>query len=333
MKIGNFNTDKRVFVVAEVGNNHEGDFTLAQDLVGAAAQAGANAVKFQTFIPELFVSKAEEERLDRLRKFQLSFSQFEALARQAELAGIVFFSTPLDLESAKFLNSIQPLFKVASGDNNFLPLIETLAQYGKPTIISTGLADLGALDQIHTIWQRRGRLDELAFLHCVASYPVPQSQSNLGAIYTLSRRYPNITVGYSDHVVGIESATYAVAAGARIIEKHFTLNKKQSDFRDHQLSANPAEMTELVNSIRRVEAMVGDGRKILQPCEAVLKVDARRSIAVSRDLPANHKLSEHDLCWLRPGSGITIGNEQHIIGRQLKRDMCFGELVQFEDLL
>lgn len=333
MRIGTFNTDKRVFVIAEVGNNHEGDFTLAQEMIGLAAEAGVDAVKFQTFIPELFISRSDEERIDRLRSFQLSFSQFEALAQQAESAGLIFFSTPLDLESAYFLNSIQPLFKVASGDNNFLPLIEILASFGKPTIISTGLADFALLDKLHTIWREQSGTAELAFLHCVASYPVPTEQANLGAIHTLQKRYPELTIGYSDHTLGIEAAIYAVAAGARIVEKHFTLNKQHSDFRDHQLSADPADMAELVDAIRHVDDMVGSGEKTAQPCEEALQVAARRSIAVKYDLRANHELVWQDLCWVRPGSGIRVGQEKDVLGRRTKRVMRQGELIQPEDLL
>lgn len=332
MRIGNLDTDERIFVIAEIGNNHEGDFALAQEMIGRAAEVGVDAVKFQTFIPELFISRADRERIDRLRSFQLSFSQFEALAKQAESAGVTFFSTPLDLESAHFLNSIQPIFKIASGDNNFFPLIETVASFNKPTIISTGLVDFKYLDKLRAIWERQNGTAELAYLHCVASYPAPTDQANLGAIVSLRNRYPELTVGYSDHTLGIEAATYAVAAGARIVEKHFTLNKKHSDFRDHHLSADPNEMTELVSMIRRVDKMIGRFEKKSQLCETDLQIAARRSIAVKRDLPANHELTWQDLCWVRPGSGIAVGREKYVLGRHIRRAMRRGELLQPEDL-
>lgn len=332
MRIANFDTDDRVFVIAEIGNNHEGDFALAQEMIGRAAEAGADAVKFQTFIPELFISRADIERIERLRSFQLSFSQFEALAKQAELAGVIFFSTPLDVESAHFLNDIQPLFKIASGDNNFFPLIETVASFNKPTIISTGLVDFTYLDELRVIWEQQSGMTELAYLHCVTSYPVPIDQANLGAIASLRNRYPDLTVGYSDHTLGIEAATYAVAAGARIIEKHFTLNKKHSDFRDHQLSADPREMTELVDMIRHVDRMTGGFEKKSQLCEAPLQIAARRSIAVKRDLPVNHELTWQDICWVRPGSGIAAGQEKYVLGRHIRRAMRRGDLIQLDDL-
>lgn len=333
MRIGNFDTDRRVFIIAEIGNNHEGDFVLAQEMIGRAAEAGVDAVKFQTFIPELFISRADKERLNRLRSFQLSFSQFEALAQQAESADVLFFSTPLDLESAYFLNSIQPLFKIASGDNNFLQLIESVAEFGKPTIISTGLADFALLDRLHAIWRQKTSVAELAFLHCVSGYPVPSEQANLGAIHAIQQRYPELTIGYSDHTLGVEAAIYSVAAGARIVEKHFTLDKQHSDFRDHQLSADPTEMAELVEAIRKVDSIVGCGQKILQPCEEALRIAARRSIAAKRDLPANHELVLQDLCWVRPGSGKAVGDERDVVGRRLKRVMRQGELIHPEDLI
>jgi N,N'-diacetyllegionaminate synthase len=305
---------------------------LAQEMIGRAAEAGVDAVKFQTFLPELFVSRVDTERLNRLRDFQLTFSQFEALAQQAHSKGIIFFSTPLDLESAHFLNGIQPLFKIASGDNTFIPLIETVAGFGKPTLISTGLADLALVDQLHAIWLQQAAITDLAFLHCVASYPVPLDQANLGAIKLLQHRYPDITAGYSDHTLGIDAATYAVAAGARIIEKHFTLDKQHSDFRDHQLSADQPEMTELVKAVRQVEAMLGSGEKVSQPCEESLTILARRSIAVKRDVPVNHKLEWEDLCWVRPGSGIPVGQEETVLGRVTNQALQLGQLIQLEDL-
>jgi N,N'-diacetyllegionaminate synthase len=335
MKIGEHDLAENVFIIAEIGNNHEGDFSVAQEMVARAAETGANAVKFQTFLPEHYVSGSDAARLERLRKFQLSQEQFAALARQAQALGLVFFSTPFDLASASFLDSIQPLFKIASGDNNFYPLIETVAGFGKPMIVSTGLADVSLLTEvrrrIHAIW---GKTDPgLAFLHCVASYPVPPDQANLGAIPALTRQFPDITIGYSDHTLGIEAAAMAVAAGARVIEKHFTLAKDYSDFRDHQLSADPADMKALVARIRAVSAMMGKGEKVPQDCEEGLRGAVRRSIAAGRDLPAGTVLSFSDLTWVRPGGGIAPGKEQEVLGKTLKRTFNQGEIFSHADLV
>lgn len=327
MRIANFDTGKRVFVIAEIGNNHEGDFHLAQEMIGRAAEAGADAVKFQTFVPESYVSCSDPERLERLRKFALAKPDIERLSKQASECGIIFFSTPFDIESAHFLNSFQPLFKIASGDNNFFPLIDVIASFDKPTLISTGLADLNLLDKLHGTWEGQTDMQKLAFLHCVASYPVPNEQANLGAIATLKRRYPDITVGYSDHTLGIDASVCAVAAGATIIEKHFTLNKKYSDFRDHQLSADPTDLKLLVEKIRTVEILLGSGDKKPQLCEVGVETAMRRSIAVARDIPKGTVLGFDDLIWVRPGNGIQPGNEDLVIGKLLNRSLQRGEII------
>jgi len=332
VRIGNFDTDERVFVIAEVGNNHEGDFTVAQEMIGRAAEAGVDAVKFQTFVPESYVSCSDPERLERLRKFELAKTDIEVLSKQASECGLIFFSTPFDIASAYFLNSFQPLFKIASGDNNFYTLIDVVANFEKPTLISTGLANLDLLDKLYRKWEKKADKQKLALLHCVASYPVPNEQANLGAIATLKRRYPDITIGYSDHTLGIDAAIYAVAAGAKIIEKHFTIDKKYSDFRDHQLSAEPSEMKMLVEKVRMLETLLGSGDKKPQPCEVSSETAMRRSIAVVRDIPKGTILRFDDLTWVRPGNGLPVGNEDLVIGKLLNRSLRRGEIL-FPEML
>ena len=337
MKIEHLDTSQSVLIVAEIGNNHEGNFAVAQEMIDCAVTAGADAVKFQTIIPERLVSPDNTERLNRLRSFQFSYEQYEELSRQAKEAGVVFFSTPFDIQSAQFLNNIQAVFKIASGDNNFFPLINSVVSFGKPMIVSTGLADLALLDHlysdIHNGWLKVGLNPGLAFLHCVSSYPVPLEQANLGAIATLKARYPMAVIGYSDHTLGNEVAMYAVAAGARIIEKHFTLDHQYSDFRDHQLSANPEEFRCLVESIRHIENIMGSGNKKAQPCEEALKDSVRRSIAAAMDLPTGTTLQQDDLTWVRPGSGLPPGEESRLIGRTLRRSLLQGELMALTDII
>ena len=332
MKINNFDIEKKVFIVAEIGNNHEGNFSVAEEMIGKAAETGVDAVKFQTFIPDLYVSSIDISRLERLRNFQLSFDQFEQLSNQAKELGIIFFSTPFDVESAKFLNSIQPIFKIASGDNSFFPLLDTIANFGKPTIISTGLAHMKLLEDIYTFWSARSSTDNLGVLHCIASYPTPLEQANLGAISTIKNRFPEITVGFSDHTIGVKAASYAVAAGARIIEKHFTLDKNYSDFRDHQLSSDPEEMRILVESIREVSTIMGSGEKTPQICESDSIISLRRSIAAANDLPVGTPLTMQNITWVRPGTGIPPGQENLLIGSKLIRAIKQGELIQLEDV-
>jgi N,N'-diacetyllegionaminate synthase len=332
MIINNFDTEKKVFIVAEIGNNHEGNYSVAEEMIGKAAEAGVDAVKFQTFIPELYVSSADTSRLERLRGFQLSFDQFEQLSSQAKELGIIFFSTPFDVESAKFLNSIQPIFKIASGDNTFFPLIDTITNFGKPTIISTGLADMKLLEDIYTFWSARTSTENLAVLHCIASYPAPLEQANLGAICAIKDRFPEITVGFSDHTIGFKAASYAVAAGARIIEKHFTLDKNYSDFHDHLLSADPEEMKILVESVREASSIMGSGEKKPQVCESDGMIALRRSIAAANDLTLGTELTMQNITWVRPGTGIPPGKENLLIGSKLIRTIKQGELIQLEDV-
>ena len=334
MKIVDVDLDERVFVIAEIGNNHEGDFGMARELIAGAAEAGVDAVKFQTCVPEHFVGPQDAARLERLRRFQLSRDQYVALAEHAKKLSVVFFSTPLDLESARFLNTLQPLFKIASGDNTFHPLIEAVAGFSKPLIISTGLADIELLERLRADVQRvwGGSSPGLAFLHCVTSYPVPAEQANLGAIATLKQRFMDCAIGYSDHTLGTAAASYAVAAGAQIIEKHFTLDKQYSDFRDHYLSADPPEMTRLVKEIRTLKTMMGTGRKVPQPCERDFMVAIRRSVAAARDLPLGTKLSAADFAWVRPGTGIAPGDERRLIGSTTRRDLRQGEIIQDVDV-
>lgn len=333
MKIENFDTDENVLVVAEIGNNHEGDFALAQDMVGLAAEAGVDAVKFQTFIPEKYVSVNDPSRLDRLRSFNLNNSQFQALSELAAQSEVLFFSTPFDVESAYFLDTLQPVFKISSGDNTFFQLIDTVAGFGKPTIISTGLVDLSYLEVLNKRWAEKSSGNaELAFLHCVAGYPVQVEYANLRAISTLRARFPGMTIGYSDHTVGIEAAVSSVLLGARIVEKHFTIDHNYSDFRDHELSADPKEMRALVDRIRHADLLLGSGVKESQPCEDDLRTAIRRSVGVVRGIPEGAILTLDDLTWLRPGDGVPPGNETELVGKTLRRTVQEGEIIYPEML-
>lgn len=336
MMIGKVDLGSRVFVIAEIGNNHEGNFAVAREMLARAAETGVDAVKFQTFIPEHYVSSVDAARLERLRRFQLSPEQFAQLAHEAAAVGVLFFSTPFDLQSALHLDKIQPVFKIASGDNNFFPLIETVAGFHKPMIVSTGFADLPLLERVRALitakWRSAGVDPGLAFLHCVASYPVPNGQENLAAIRTLKEHFPDCVIGYSDHTLGVRVAQFAVAAGARIIEKHFTLDKAYSDFRDHQLSADPVDMRRLVEAVREVEVMMGSGRKVAQESEAASESAVRRSIAAGREIPAGTTLKLADLTWVRPGTGVPPGQEAALLGAVTRRALRTGDLILREDV-
>jgi N,N'-diacetyllegionaminate synthase len=337
MKIKKFNIKKKVFIIAEIGNNHEGSFKLAKKMINAAAKTGVDAVKFQTFIPEKFVSFEDQSRINKLRKFQLNYNQFSELSRFAKKKGLIFFSTPLDLKSAKFLNKIQPIFKISSGDNNFYPLIDLVASFKKPIIISTGAVNVDSIKKVYNkilkVWPVKNEAHQnLAFLHCVSSYPVPNQQANLASITYLKKLFPDVVIGYSDHTIGITAPILSVIAGARIVEKHFTLDKNYSDFRDHQLSADPKEMCLMVNKIREAEKMLGKEEKIPQPCEKDMHIVARRSIAANCDLKKGTKLLISHLTWVRPGHGFPPGNEKKIIGKKITKSLKMGEIIMKSDL-
>jgi sialic acid synthase SpsE len=322
LKIGNINTKEKVFIIAEIGNNHEGSYTLAEEMIGLAAEAGADAVKFQTFQTEYYVSVDDVERYKKLKSFELNYNEFEKLSRVAKGSGILFISTPFDLESALFLDSIVDALKIASGDNNFYPLIETAAETGKPIIMSTGLADIQQIMKsktlIEKIWNQQNLVQDLAILHCVSAYPVEPKYANLQAIQTLIKSF-DCTIGFSDHTLGVNAAIVSVGMGARIIEKHFTIDKHFSDFRDHQLSADLKEMKQLIQSIREVEKMLGSGDKVPQFPEKDSAIQVRRSIVAKHLLSEGHIIQWDDITWIRPGGGLDPGEEQRIIGKRLNQ--------------
>lgn len=331
MKICTHDTDSRVLIVAEIGNNHEGSIVAAEELIGRAAEAGADAVKFQTIIPERLVARTDERRLAQLRRFRLSYDDFRYLASVARRCGVLFLSTPFDCESAAFLDTLVPAYKVASGDLTFFPLLETVARIGKPIIISTGAATMdeiaAAVACVRQTWSARSASEDLALLHCVASYPVPPEQANIRAIVALRERFPDCTIGYSDHTIGTDAAVAAVVLGARIIEKHFTIAHDHSDFRDHQLSATPDELHALIERVRAVEPMLGSGEKVPQACEEVGRAALRRSIAAACDLPAGTVMTREHLTWVRPAGGMPPGDENAIVGRRLRESVTAGVAI------
>lgn len=336
MIIRNFNTSNKIFIVAEIGNNHEGDFNLAIEMINQASFAGADAVKFQTFITDDFISNKDKNRFSRLKSFEFSFDEFNKLANHAEKKGLIFFSTPLDIESAIFLNKISPIFKVASGDNNFIQLINKIIDFDKPMIISTGLLNSIDLDKlynhINTYSKGSYNEDKLAFLHCVSSYPVPYDQTNLKTLFDLQKKYiGKATIGYSDHTIGIDACNIASSIGAQIIEKHFTIDNDYSDFRDHKLSSNPDEFKSMVEKIRLTEKLLGSSDKKVQQCEEDILVVARRSLAPKQNLTKGHILSREDIIWIRPGTGISIGDENEVIGKKLNKNINKGEIFKYKD--
>ena len=335
MKIGEIDTKNKVMIIAEIGNNHEGSYTLAEEMIGLASESGADAVKFQTIIPEKLVSIKQTERINQLKRFKLSYEQFTKLSKFASKQGVIFLSTPFDIDSAVFLDNLVPVFKIASGDNDFYPLIQTIARTGKPIIMSTGLMNFEEIEKtalfIKNIWKVNNIEQELALLHCVSSYPTPREDANLSAINVL-KQVADI-VGYSDHTLGVEAAVLSVAFGARIIEKHFTIDNNFSDFHDHKLSLNPSNFKKMVCLVRNAEKMIGVGKKIPSRSEKESKQNIRRSIIANQNLSAGHKLKLENLGWVRPGLGVEPGKEKELIGKIIKQAVIAGEIIEKNNLI
>ena len=335
MRIGSCDTRERVLIVAEIGNNHEGRVEVAERLVREAAAAGADAVKFQTFRTEHYVSGADAARFQRLKSFELSADIFGRLAGMARDLGLLFISTPFDLQSVDVLSPLVDAYKISSGDNTFYPLLSRVADTGKPLIVSSGLADIDEISRtaafVQARWQDRSISGDLAVLHCVTSYPVRPEDANLRAIAHLASVL-RVPVGYSDHTLGNDAAVLSVAVGARLVEKHFTLDKQFSDFRDHQLSADPADLRDLVRRIRETERLLGKVEKTLASSELEIAPLVRRSIVSGGAFSAGHRLSLEDLTWIRPGGGLPPGQEDRLVGRRLRRDVAFGEPLKVEDV-
>ena len=337
MRIGDADTRKRVVVIGEIGNNHEGDAEVAARLIDAAAEAGVDAVKLQALEAERFVRPSQEARLEQMRRFQLTRDEYAALADHARSRGLAFVCTPLDLPTADFLEPIVDAPKIASGDNDWPELLERAAAMRKPVIVSTGMSDWGTIraarERVLGRWSELG-VDPpgLALLHCVSAYPAPDEEARLATIPALSREFPDVVVGYSDHTLGIHACVAAVAAGARVLEKHITLRHDFSEFRDHQLSAEPAELAELVRRVRETEALLGEPRDGVLAVEEPVAEVARRSIVAASDLPAGTSLAREHLTAMRPRDGLPPVEEDELIGRTLSRDVAFGVPIRPDDV-
>ncbi|MBI4257081.1 N-acetylneuraminate synthase, partial [Candidatus Uhrbacteria bacterium] len=308
-----------------------------------AAQAGAHAVKFQTFKAERIVTpgapKAEyqlqttdaaESQYEMLRRLELSPEAHHEITAYCERKGILFLSTPFDEESADFLEALgMPAFKIPSGEITNLPFLEHVARKGKPMIMSTGMSSLGEVEVAVNTVHKAGNRD-LVLLHCVSAYPADPKDANIRAMQTMATAFGLLT-GYSDHTPGIEVALAAVALGACVIEKHFTLDRDLPG-PDHRAALEPDEMTALVRGIRTVEAALGHGRKEPAPCEANTAAVARKSIVAARDIPAGTALTENLMTIKRPGTGLPPSILSHLVGRVVTRNIPAGTILTLEML-
>ena len=327
-----------VYIIAEAGVNHNGSFELACKLVDAAKAAGADCIKFQTFKSQNLVShtaqKAEYQKdatgegsqIDMLKKLELSYGEFLMLKDYCEKQGICFLSTPFDFESIEFLKSIDmPFWKIPSGEITNYPYLVALAKTEKPIVMSTGMCELGEIEAAIHVLKDYGTKD-IRLLQCNTEYPTPFEDVNLRAMQTM-KEYFGIEVGYSDHTEGIEVPVAAVALGATIIEKHFTLDRNMEG-PDHKASLEPDELKAMVESIRRIEKALGNGDKTPSKSEKKNITIARKSIVAKKNIRIGEILTEENLTVKRPGNGISPMEWNKVVGTKAVRDFQEDELIE-----
>lgn len=331
----------RVLIIAEAGVNHNGDIRLAKQLIDAAAEAGADLVKFQTFNANRLVTRAakkadyqaqntdiSESQYEMLRRLELSEGMHRELIAYCALRNIGFFSTGFDTESIDLLLSLgQNHFKIPSGEITNLPYLRHIGKLRKSVILSTGMATLGDIEAAIDVLERAGTARaQLKVLHCTTEYPTPINEVNLRAMQSIHAAF-GVAVGYSDHTAGIEVAIAAVAIGATVIEKHFTLDRNLPG-PDHKASLEPGELKAMVAAIRNIEVALGDGIKRLTPSEARNKPVARKSLVASQVIKAGVAFSAQNVTTKRPGTGISPMCWDEVIGQIATRDFAADELIK-----
>lgn len=330
---------RKVLIIAEAGVNYNGSLELAYQMVDKAKEAGADIVKFQTGVPEKVMSKyaqkAEyqkkttgegESQLDMVRKLMLKFDEFVPLKRYCEEKGIKFLSTPFDLSSIDFLDQLGcDMWKIPSGEITNLPYLLRVAKTGKPIILSTGMSTLEEVGKALEVLNKNVA-GTVTLLHCTTEYPAPFADVNLKAMQTMRDTF-GLEVGYSDHTPGIEIPVAAVAMGATIIEKHFTLDRNMEG-PDHKASLEPDELAAMIKAIRNVEIAIGDGIKVPSESEKKNMAIARKSIIAATDIKKGDVLTEANMTTKRPGNGISPMKWFEVIGTHAVRDFKEDELIE-----
>ena len=339
---------KKVLIIAEAGVNHNGDMSIAKRLIDIAAEAGADFVKFQTYKTENLVThkavkanyqienfreSKEVTQFEMLKGLELSFSNFIELSNYCNLNKIAFLSTGFDMESLDFLNTLGlPIFKIPSGEITNLLYLKKIASFGKPIILSTGMATIDEIfDAINVLYANGIDNELISLLHCTTEYPTPFEEANLLAIKTMQAKF-NVDVGYSDHTLGIEASIAAVALGATIIEKHFTIDRQMAG-PDHKASIEPLELKQLVTCIRNIEKGLGNGDKKPTISEMKNITVARKSLHTVLSIKEGEILTPNMLTSKRPGNGISPMKIDEIIGKKVNKTLPADYLLSLDDLL
>lgn len=338
---------KHILIIAEAGVNHNGNIEMAKELINAAADAGADYVKFQTFKTEKLVSvdakqaeyqqknmgsSAEASQFEMLKKLELSVNDHHELIAYCNSKNIKFLSTAFDLDSIDLLNELNiDLFKIPSGEITNLPYLEKIGRLNKQVIVSTGMCVMKEIEEaVTTLVEAGTQRDKISVLHCTTDYPTAMNDVNLNAMLSI-QQHLNVPVGYSDHTLGIEIPIAAVAMGAVIIEKHFTLDKSLPG-PDHKASLEPSELKAMVSAIRNLEMAFGSVDKQPTATEKKNMLVARKSIHLAKDLSKGHVLSESDLIMKRPGDGISPMKLKNVVGKKLVRDIAMDNKLSWEDI-
>lgn len=332
----------RCFIIAEAGVNHNGDINIAKKLVDKAKEAGVDAIKFQTFRAENLVTKeapkaeyqkettGDGSQFEMLKKLALSLEDHIILKKYCEEKGIMFISTPFDYESVDLLEKTGvSLYKVSSGDLTNLPLLSYIANKNKPIILSTGMANLGEVEEAVETISKAGN-DRIILLHCTSNYPTAYEDVNLRAMLTMKEAF-KLPVGYSDHTIGIEIPIAAVALGAKVIEKHFTLDRNMKG-PDHRASIEPDELKIMVRSIRNIELAMGDGIKRCNKSEENIRKVARKSIVAGRDISKDEVITINNISFKRPEFGLKPKYVDLVVGKKARRNIKVNEFITFNDV-
>ncbi|MBO1700826.1 N-acetylneuraminate synthase [Eubacterium callanderi] len=330
----------KVYIIAEAGVNHNGSLKLAKEMVIKARESGADAIKFQTFKSERVVSSlakkaayqikntgsADESQLEMVKKLELSFDDFRELQAFSKEKDIQFLSTPFDLESIDFLNQLEmPFWKLPSGEVTNYPYLVKIAQTHKGIVMSTGMCTLDEISESLSVLRTNGA-GKIVLLHCNTEYPTPMEDVNLKAMSTLKKTF-DTPIGYSDHTKGIEVPIAAVAMGATIIEKHFTLDRNMEG-PDHKASLEPSELKAMVQAIRNIEKAIGTGKKKPSVSEVKNIVIARKSIVANQPIKKGEIFTEQNITTKRPGTGISPMKWRQVLGQKATRDFTEDELIE-----
>jgi len=331
----------KTLIIAEAGVNHNGDIITAKKLIDFASGIGADVVKFQTFKTELGITRGakkaqyqsnttdnDESQFNMIKKLELSYSEFEELSKYCKQNSIRFFSTAFDIPSIKFLNNLGlKTFKIPSGEITNLPYLRYIGSYNKKIIMSTGMSTLSEIEAALNILEKAGtQKNKITVLHCNTEYPTPLSDVNLSAMLTI-RNELGVKVGYSDHTLGIEVPIAAVALGATVIEKHFTLDRNMRG-PDHSASLEPDEFKIMIKAIRNIEKAMGDGKKTPSRSEKKNISIARKSIVANKMIKKGEMFTEKNLTVKRPGIGISPMEWDNLIGKFAKKSFSPDELIQ-----